>query len=168
MVGIAEMSGAFGGIKAALDMVKGLQALKSEADINGAVINIQRTLLEAQGAALEDRERQMELIARIEILERRLRDLDDVQVDKSRYALTEFPTGRFAYVLKDEAANGEPAHKVCVKCLDEGKKSVLQTVHKHSGGESVHCPSCKEKLVLHPFPEIEIPRFRRSSWMDGY
>ena len=166
MVGIVEMSGAFGGIKTALDLVKGLQALKTEADINGAVIDIQRTLLEAQGAALEDRERQMELMAKIEALERKLKDIENAQVDKSRYALTEFPTGRFAYVLKDESANGEPAHRICVKCLDDGKKSVLQTVHKHSGGESVYCPTCKERLLLHPFPEVKVPRVRVRSWMD--
>lgn len=168
MVGLTEITSALGGIKAATDMVKGLYSLKNEADINQAVINIQRTLLEAQSLAMQDRERQMELLSRIDELERKIADIENKNSDRNRYKLTEFPTGRFAYVLDEENGNGEPVHKLCVKCWEDGQKSVLQVKYKHSGGESVYCPRCKDSLLLSPFPEVKIERVRRSSWMDDY
>jgi hypothetical protein len=168
MIGITEASAALSGIKTAVDMLKGVQALKSESDVNQAIINIQRVLLDAQSSALSDKEKQMELIARIDELERKIAEDHDRQADKKRYKLTEFPTGRFAYVLREGDSSGEPPHKLCAKCFEEGQKSILQVRHKHSGGESVQCPRCKETIVLSAFPEVKVERVsRRNSWM-GY
>ena len=52
---IAEAGAAISGVKVAIDMAKGIAALKSEAEINQAVIDIQRTLLDVQSAAIEDK-----------------------------------------------------------------------------------------------------------------
>ena len=51
---ITEAGAAISGIKAAFDIAKGMSALKSETEINQAIIGIQRVLLEAQQAALQD------------------------------------------------------------------------------------------------------------------
>lgn len=164
---IAEAGAALGSIKTALDMLKGVRVLKSETDINLAVIDIQRTLLEAQAAAVDDRERQMGLLGRIAKLEAKLAERDEWEREKRRYRLTEFSDGRFAYVLIDELANDEPSHKLCAKCYNDGRKSILQTVNKHSGGESVWCQSCKEKTILAEFPKQHAQTVRvRRAWID--
>ena len=155
MVGITEASAALGGIKAAVDMVKGITALKSESDINQAVIAIQRILLDAQASALADGEKQSEQQARIADLERRLSSIEQWENEKSRYDLTEFPTGKFAYVLKQTDERGEPSHRLCVSCYDRESKSVLQVKRRHGGGESVYCPICKDTMVLSEFPPIQ-------------
>lgn len=151
MVGIAEAKAAYDGIKAAFEMTKGVAALKSEAEINAAVLDIQRQLLEAQAAALADRERMTVLLAEVEDMKRRLAAGDDWAQQKSRYRLTRSPMGAFTYDLIPEEANGEEAHRLCTTCFENGFKSILHTRAKHSQGEIVVCKRCESELVLAPF-----------------
>ena len=168
MVGIVEAGAALSSIKTAIEMVRGVHSLKTGTDINLAIISIQQTLLDAQSAALQDREKQMELLSTIAELSKRLDARNALEQDKGRYTLTEFPTGRFAYVLKPEAANGEPSHKLCTTCFNDGKKSILQVKQKHSGGESVICPTCKEALTLSPFPPIRMDQLMEGRERRNY
>ncbi|MES1973113.1 MAG: hypothetical protein V4472_11690 [Pseudomonadota bacterium] len=169
MIGIPEASAAISGIKTAIEMLKGVQSLKSETEINQAVIAIQRTLLEAQLSALQDRERHSDLLSKITQLESIIAVHDRWTEQKARYRLTEFPTGRFAYVLLPDFADDEPPHKLCVKCFQEDRKSILQVSNKHSGGESVYCQYCKEDITLKDFSYSEpISIGRRTSWIDPY
>lgn len=89
MIGIPEASAAIGGIKAAFGIAQGMAALKSETEINLAIINIQRTLLDAQNAALTDKELIGELRQRVSHLEMQLADRGAWETEKARYALTE-------------------------------------------------------------------------------
>jgi predicted Holliday junction resolvase-like endonuclease len=165
VVGIGEASAAISSIKTAVEMLKGIHAVKTQVDINSAVIDIQRVLLDAQASALQDRQRQMELMKNIEDLERKITEFQNDILDKSRYHLTEFPTGNFAYVLKIDRANGDPIHKICANCFNEGVKTILQIIRKHSGGELAQCKRCEKSILLHPFPDIQVPR-TRNSWME--
>ena len=153
---IAEVSAAMSSIKAAMDIAKGVAGLKSDTEINLAVIEIQRTLLEAQLAAFEDRERQSALQNRIAELEADLTRVHQWTASKARYQLTETATGSLVYALKPECANGDPDHRLCVKCFDEDRKSVLQVITRNSGGESVMCHRCNTKMTLSPFPKIKV------------
>jgi hypothetical protein len=164
---IAEAGTALTSLKTAMDMLKGVRALKSEADINEAVIDIQRLLLDTQAAALADKERQFALVDRISKLETQLAAKLRWENEKQRYQLTEFSTGRYAFVLKDNLSGGEPAHKLCAKCFTDDRKSILQTANKHSGGESVYCQHCKEKTTLSTFPPAKTSTAPRSSWIDS-
>jgi hypothetical protein len=163
---LTEAGAAVGSIKTALDMLKGVRSLKSETDINQAVIEVQRILLEAQSAAVDDKARQIELLNRISDLEARLAEGEEWESEKRRYRLTEFSTGRFAFVLADDFAEGEPAHKLCAKCFTERRKSILQTLRKHSGGESVLCQHCKQEMVLAEFPPDPVLTVRRDRYID--
>ena len=161
---IAETGAAIGSIKAAMDIVKGAAGLKSETEINLAVIDIQRALLEAQSAAFDDRERHSAQQRRVSELEAELAKVHQWEDEKARYQLTECATGTLIYVLKADCAKGEPEHRLCVKCFDEDRKSVLQVENRHGGGESVRCHHCNVKMVLSPFPKVQIDMGRRSSW----
>lgn len=163
---LAEAGAAVGSIKTAIDILKGVRSLKSEADVNQAVIDVQRILLEAQSAAIDDKSRQIEMLKRISDLEARLAESDEWQAEKRRYRLTEFSTGRFAFVLAQDLAAGEPTHKLCAKCFTERRKSILQTVRKHSGGESVYCQDCKQEMVLSEFPSDPVITVRRDRYIE--
>ena len=162
----AEAGAAVGSIKTALDMLKGVRSLKSEADINQAVIEVQRILLDAQSAAVDDKSRQIELLNRISDLEARLAKAEEWESEKRRYRLTEFSTGRFAFVLVEDLGEGEPHHKLCAKCFTEKRKSILQTVRKHSGGESVYCQHCTQEMVLTEFPPDPVISVRRDRYIE--
>lgn len=166
MVGMVEAGAALGSIKSAMDMLKGIRSLKSETEVNQAIIDIQRILLDAQTAAIEDKQRQLGLLARVSELEARVANISKWDEERARYKLTEFSEGRYAYVLKEEASREEPSHKLCTTCFNDGRKSLLQTVNKHSGGESVYCQHCKQKTILSNFPPAQVISTGRRPWID--
>jgi hypothetical protein len=148
---ITEAISAIGGIKTAIDMAKGMSTLKSEAEINQAIIDIQRTLLEAQGAAFSDKQTIANLSEEKKALETQLRNIGDWDTEKQRYVLTRSEMGAFTYDLRPELANGEVAHRLCATCFGNGKKSILHTTANHGGGEIVQCGNCKSKFTLRDF-----------------
>jgi len=165
MVGIVEAGAALNGIKTAFGIAKGISALKSEADINLAVIEIQRALLDAQEAAFRDKETISTLMGRVDELETAAKAGQGWEQERARYQLEQSPIGAFTYVLKDEHAGGEPTHRLCATCFDKGHKSVLHTTRKGNGGEVVWCGNCKEKLKLAEFNNpVVVMRRPNSRW----
>jgi hypothetical protein len=77
--------------------------------------------------------------------------MDDWTREKSRYELREYPSGSMVYVLKDADAQGEVKHRLCPNCFQNGAKSILQVVNKHSGGEVVACLPCDKQITLSNF-----------------
>ena len=148
---ITEAGAAISGIKAAFDIAKGISALKSETEINQAIIGIQRVLLEAQQAALQDKQHIADLSDRLRETERSRQASEKWTDEKERYKLTKSELGAFTYDLRTELANGEAPHRLCVTCFQEGRKSILHSKSKHSGGEVVICHTCKSDLMLAKF-----------------
>lgn len=137
--------------KAIFDMLKGVNSLKNEAERNGAIIDIQRQVVDTlagYSAALK----------RIDELEKQIVGFEKWDREAERYELTRFPMGAFAYVLKPSEANGEPAHRLCADCFQQGKKGFLQTTAAHSGGEQVQCSHCKSVTTLSEFQPSPPPR----------
>lgn len=151
MVGLIEASAAYEGIKQALGIASGIVNLKTETEINRAIIDIQRKLLDAQQAAFEDQRALDGLRREISDLNDRLSAKGDWEQERRRYVLTESPGGAFTYDLRPDASNGEIHHRLCVKCFDDGKRSILHTKAKHSGGEIVYCATCQQDLTLAKF-----------------
>lgn len=166
---IAEASAAVTGIRAAYELTKGVAALKGEAEINAAIIDIQRALLDAQNAAFEDKQTIAHLADEIAKLRQQASSAERWEMERNRYALTASKLGAFTYDLRAEAANGEVLHRLCVTCFDAGSKSILHTRAKHSGGEIVVCNRCKVELTLSNFEET-IRTVRNDSRYDelGY
>lgn len=158
MVGIPEIGGALSGLKAAMDIARGLNATAGNVAINDAKIALQSAILEAQNALLQSQEAQAKNSKRIDELEAQIAKMDRWEQEKLRYQLEEFPTGAYAYVLKTDFAAGEPCHKICPVCYQEGRKSILQTVRRHGGGEKVECPRCKIDLKTSEFPMPKVER----------
>jgi hypothetical protein len=157
---ISETGAAIRSIKAAMDIAKGVSALKSETDINLAVIEIQRVLLDAQSSALEDKEKISKLQEVIRDLRVKIDGFEEWENLQKRYALTESPSGSFTYDLKAGAGVDEPFHRLCPVCFDQRRKSVLQTLAKQNGGEIVECHVCKTRLEI---SEIRYPPIQTRS-----
>jgi hypothetical protein len=149
---IAEAGAAISGIKVAMDMAKGISALKSETEVNQAIIDIQQTLLEAQSAALDDKQKISLLVAEKAALEKKLAGADLWAQEKERYVLTESETGMFTFELRPEFANGETHHRLCANCFENGRKSILH------GKRVVACLSCEKKISLNYSPPIKSTR----------
>ena len=141
---LPEIISAISGIKTAIDMATGISALKSEADINQAIIDIQRALREANNVIDK-------LSAENKVLETQIKNNNDWNAEKQRYVLIRSEAGAYTYNLKPELANGEVAPRLCVTCFENDKKSTLQTTEKFGSGERVTCYHCKAEFLLANF-----------------
>lgn len=148
---ISETISAVSGIKTALDIAKGVASLKTATEINQAVIDIQRALLEAHAGAFEDRQTIAKLTDQILELQRQLKASADWETEKSRYVLTKSPKGAYTYNLRADLESEVTPHKICSNCFDQCQKSVLQTIASGHGGELVECPRCKSRFELSEF-----------------
>jgi membrane protease subunit (stomatin/prohibitin family) len=148
---LTETITAISGIKTAMDMAKGISALKSEVEINQAIIDIQRTLLDAQAAAFGDRETIARLSDEKKALEIQLKAISNWDNEKQRYVLTRSEMGAYTYDLRPELSNGEVAHRLCATCFEDGKKSILHITANHNNGEMVQCKNCNTTFCLKDF-----------------
>ena len=152
---LAEAGAAMSSIKVAIDMAKGISALKSETDINQAILEIQRTLLEAQSQAFDDKQRIAAFGSEVEKLKSELGQRDRWINETQRYVLTESEVGTFTYELRPELANGETHHRLCVTCFQNGKKSILQ------GQRLLDCHGCGKRIKIRRDPPINYDAFNR-------
>jgi hypothetical protein len=155
VVGIVEISGALGGLKAAMDIAKGLNAAADAVAINDAKIALQTAILEAQSGLLAAQEAQTSNLRRIEQLEQEVVSLKDWSRERERYHLVDADRGALAYMPKPGMENGEPAHWLCANCFNQGRKSFLlfkgQDTSKSGGrgNESTYgCDGCRSSFKV--------------------
>ncbi len=111
--------------------------------LNGAILEMQESIIAAQAVALEAQAAQGSLAARIAQLEEEAVRSKDWEEEKARYVLAPTSTSSeeaaIAYKLRDEARrDDEPTHFICPYCYEDGIKSILQI----TGRSGVLCPRC--------------------------
>lgn len=146
---IAEIQAGLAGAKAVIDTAKGLHSLTTEAAKNQAVIDIQRSALEAQQGLAAARDAHSASLKRIEELEAEITELKAWDGEKQRYELKRFHPGTLAYVLKPSSADGEPPHHLCANCYQHGHKALLQATLQVRMRRRIYvCPSCKSEYPI--------------------
>jgi len=123
MVGIIEVKAGYDAAKAAFQIAQGMSALKTEAAINGAIIELQRHTVDAQrglSASLET----------IGELEKEIVRLENWSAEKERYKLKAISPRAYAYTIKPGIEGGDDPHWLCQPCFDSSHKSVLQWAGK--------------------------------------
>lgn len=149
MPDMTTIASAVSSLKAAGDIAKGLMDLRDAAAHQTKVIELQRLILDAQTSALAAQSEQFSLLEQFRQLEKKIREADDWTNERSRYALTDFGGGTFAYSLRQEAKQGEPSHLVCATCYQAGRKSILQHLHQSYTGQNIyHCQTCAKDVAL--------------------
>jgi hypothetical protein len=141
---VAEIVTGLGVFKSMMDVAKGLKDINDATVRNSVVIDLQEKILSAQA-------QQMTLLERVSQLERQIADSQAWASEKARYQLQELPPGVFVFVLKSDMANGEPEHRLCATCFNNGKKSILQSFGQDQGLETILCPICKTDLTVGHF-----------------
>ncbi|EOV2019911.1 hypothetical protein [Pseudomonas aeruginosa] len=151
------IAGAYGGIKAATDITQGMLTLKTDAAVTTKVVELNGVLLGLQGQLNAAHAEHTDLTARIRELEAEIAKYIRWEKESARYTLTTTEFGTFIYRIKPECQGGEPDHSLCVKCFDEGVKSVLQPYNSLY----VNCPRCETSLQIKPsVPRKPRPRSR--------
>jgi hypothetical protein len=145
---IAEISAGYGGLKAAVDIVKGLNAAHTAAQLQEIQITLQRHILDGQRSLSEAGEREATVAKAIKSLEQEIVRLKDWEADKQRYQLADTGQGSLAYRPKEGMENGEPQHWICPNCYQTGQKSILKHEHLAVGRtQTLVCHPCGFDIV---------------------
>lgn len=126
---LAEISAGLGSLKAAADIIKGMNAANTQTSINEVKITLQGYVFEAREALASAQEAQSVALERIRELEQQIVQFEDWERQKDRYELKpmrEGPDAPVAYALKETMQPGEAAHWICSYCYEDRKKSPLQ------------------------------------------
>ncbi|MEK7810249.1 MAG: hypothetical protein AAB278_00335 [Pseudomonadota bacterium] len=145
MVDMALIQGAITGLKTAGDIAKGFLELKSIADVQGKVIELQSAILSAQSSALAAQGEQSSLVQRIRDLEDEITNVKAWGTQKIRYKLASPCDGSMVYALQKSMCDGEPPHYICTNCYQAGKRSILQIRQPTNSIQLTVfvCPICK-------------------------
>jgi len=106
-------------------------------------------LMDAQLAALDAQEKKSTLTKKIGELENTIVKLENWNHESERYKLTELATDILIYTVKPGKENGEPPHKLCAKCYNDHKKSILQRKDKSMSGTTYVCHTCTSEILDH-------------------
>jgi len=131
-------------LKTAFDIAKGLKDIDDATRRSAAIIELQERLLIAQSA-------QSDLTETVRELEEKVRSFETWEAEKQRYKLEKFGSG-YAYVLRPEMQETEPAHQLCANCYARGKKSFLALIPSNMArqtlgmGVAYRCAECRSEI----------------------
>lgn len=137
-------------LKAAFDVAKGISDLKTDAEVQAKVIELQQIILSAQESALRANTDQFELMNELKVLREQLESVNKWMDERNRYVLhkSNATSGGVVYaLLKSEAKVGEPAHFLCPECYELGRKSILMNSgNERAGFTKWVCNKCKLEI----------------------
>jgi len=149
-------------LNAAVNITKAMIDLRDWSTVQSKVIELQRTILEAQSGVFAANDERSALIQRVGDLEKELTALKAWDAEKQRYELREVSPDVLAYVLKAGMENGEPFQMLCANCYQQGEKSFLQGTQELRMRRRVHvCPRCKAEYEMKYVERPEPPPINR-------
>lgn len=120
---IAAALTSFNTLKNIAQTMIGLHDVKA---LQAKVIEFNDAIIEAQTKIFLVNEERSALLERIGNLEKEVADLEAWEATKKRYELKQTSAGGYAWFLKEDAQGAELPHKICAKCYEERKRSILQ------------------------------------------
>lgn len=158
---VAEVFAGISGLKTVMDVLKGFKDIGDANTRNAVAVELQEKILAAYQA-------QMALAEQIGNLEKEVAQFKNWEAEKERYILTDYGSGTFAYALKPDKADGEPAHRICANCYTQGHKSLLQFRHlTHDKKESMRCYRCGSDVLLGSAKKLPPMEPSGGSWMSA-
>jgi hypothetical protein len=161
MVDISAIAGAIAALKGANDIAQAMIGLRDAAALQSKLIEFQAKIIEANNSAFAAQDERAELLRKITDLERELAALKAEQRKFDRYQLKDYGGNSFAYELKTSEANGEPIHRACALCFEQGHISILHFSHKSEGQDWYDCRRCKNNQHFGAY-------VRRENHSSGY
>lgn len=141
-------------LKAATDILKGLNAANTLATVNEVKISLQEKIFDAREALSAAQDSEAVSLQRIDGLEKEIVRLKNWEAEKQHYELKAVDSGAFVYIKKPGMEAGQPAHWLCANCYQNGRPSILQghgraaTTGFDSRLEVWGCPHCKSTVRL--------------------
>ena len=145
---ITEVSAILSSLKAAKDIAESLIGLSNAETVRTKVGEIKGKFLDAQDAIFAVNQERAALIDRVSELEQQIRQLEDWNIEKQKYELEDLGVGSFAYRSIACADALEPPHRLCARCYQDAKKSILQSIlpQVYAGFYTLRCSRCGSEV----------------------
>lgn len=138
-----------GGLKTAVDAIKGINATVTEIKIAEAKAEIIAHLITAQHAMLDAQETLLADTDKIRALEAEIMGLKDWSAQAERYELYDTGQDAIAYRPKFPEEHSEPEHWLCPNCFSNRKKSYLQPETLAVGRTQIlRCHPCGMEIIV--------------------
>jgi DNA-directed RNA polymerase subunit RPC12/RpoP len=150
---ISEIAGVLSSFNALKNIIQAAIDLHDAQAFKAKVGEIYGVLLDAQSKMFSVNEERTTLIDRVRTLEEQITDFENWETERQRYELQSITSGSFAYVMKAAVQGNEPPHKICAKCYQDRKKSILQLDPSSGPARSLgkpdtySCPRCGSKII---------------------
>lgn len=155
----------FNAIKMSAEALKAAFEFNNQVEINLKYSEFIEKINNLHSAILDLNEQKSKLIQEKAEIEKKLMKLENWEQEKSKYILYEIDSEVFVYAYKKSENNIDPMHYCCKKCMNEGKKSVLDLSSEHSDGSKHYfCQSCNKTISTHKKREVNFYP-SKSSWM---
>ena len=164
MVDMGSIAAALGGLKTAGEIAKALLQMKSDAERQAKVIELQSVILAAQSSAISAQSDQFAMLEEVRKAKEELAKVKAWETEKQRYRLAQPFSGCMVYALQKSMSDGEPPHYICAACYQQGRRSILQGVEgrpRKEGGRllgSYNCPVCKSEAYT-GYVDAPAPRY---------
>lgn len=164
MSAVGALWASFNGIKT---IGEGLLAVRDISAIGTKVTELNAKIIEAQNGVFTIQQERAALVDRVSALEKEIADMRAWDTEKERYELTAVAPNVFAYSVKPSAQNGEPPHRICERCYQNSKKSILQS-NNGSPTETIHCNGCGSDIIIRHHRPTPIVTGTSSRGRDGW
>lgn len=148
MVGPMEIGSVLSSLKTAGEIAKALMDVKDATAFQTKAFELTREILAAHQSAIAANAAQQSLLDEVRALKNQIVQMEAWSAEKQRYELTDHGCGTFTRSLKSSVANGEPPHRICAQCYEEGRKGYLQSHGMFHGREKVTCQACDKTIML--------------------
>jgi hypothetical protein len=130
------------------------------------LIEFQAKIIEANNSAFAAQDERAALLQKISELETEVTALKAERRKLDRYQLKDYGDGSFAYELKASEADGEPIHRACAACYQQGNISILQFSQDQRGKIGTTAINAKAACIL-ALTSRAIPTDRDTATSNG-
>ena len=147
-----EWIAALQGARSASNLVQDLLKLRTGAEVQTKVVELNGVLLNLQGELNTAQAEYGALLGRVRELEEQVEQFERWEEEKQRYQLHEFATGAIAYVIKAEDQGDDPTQYLCSTCYQRRVKSFLQPNFDRAYARQLQCNNCQAVIVSETWP----------------
>lgn len=164
---LGEILSAYQGVKAAKEIVGGINALNTEVEVKTKTIELLNLLQDITEKLLQARADAAALHERKAELEQALLKLQDWQAEKRNYRLcrTEAEGLVYRYQAPPDSRD-QLEHDICVGCYDKGVKSILQPTAPVDAYRRLKCHVCNSEVLARRTPMTVEVFQTESKWRD--
>lgn len=155
-----EIEAALQTLGAVKTLVAGAFNAKVDHEVRAKQIEIQSAMLQLQEHLLNATQERLELIKKVDEMQRTLRDTDDLKRKLSGYELVRMEDGAAFYKSKGNADH-PISHFACPPCYEAGNVRVLQETKTGDRQQYYLCATCKFSRSIGPDDPMESISYER-------